>query len=222
MSRGGDKLEAALDAFGIDPRLQRVIDVGASTGGFTDCLLQRGAARVAAVDVGSNQVHERLRADQRVQCLERTDVRRLDPAVVGGPAPLVVADVSFISLRLIVAELCRLSSSDVVVLVKPQFEAGKTEADRGRGVIRDPEVWRKALRDVIAAFEGADGALRGVLASPLLGARGNVEFFVYVSVSRLESCGAGDADAAVERAVAAGLALRARAAARPGTIAERA
>ena len=139
VSRGGHKLEAALATFGIDPAGRRAIDVGASTGGFTDCLLQHGASAVAAVDVGRNQLHERLRADPRVASLERTDVRGVDAAALGGSAELVVADVSFISLRLIAGDLhCGWPPPTSSLLVKPQFEAGKADADRGRGVIRDP------------------------------------------------------------------------------------
>ena len=179
VSRGGHKLEAALDRFGIDPAGCRAIDIGASTGGFTDCLLQHGATAVAAVDVGRNQLHERLRADPRVVSLERTDVRGLDAAAAGGPAELVVADVSFISLRLIAADLCRLATADMVVLVKPQFEAGKAEADRGRGVIRDPAVWSRALVEVCRAVVDAGAAIMGVMVSPVTGAQGNVEFLLH-------------------------------------------
>lgn len=204
VSRGGHKLEAALDRFGVDPAGGRAIDVGASTGGFTDCLLQHGASAVVAVDVGRNQLHERLRADPRVFSLERTDVRGVDTAALGGPAELVVADVSFISLRLIAADLCRLATADIVALVKPQFEAGKAEADRGRGVIRDPGVWRRALLEACRAVVDAGAAIMGVMVSPLTGAQGNVEFLLHASV-RPGAGGLADnaaVDAAVERAVA--------------------
>lgn len=201
VSRGGHKLEAALAGFGIDPSGCRAIDIGASTGGFTDCLLQHGATAVAAVDVGRNQLHERLRADPRVVSLERTDVRRLEAAAAGGPAELVVADVSFISLRLIAADLCRLATADMVALVKPQFEAGKAEADRGRGVIRDPEVWRRALVEVCRAVVDAGAAIMGVMVSPLTGAEGNVEFLLH---GRVGPGAGGPADIAevVDAAVA--------------------
>ncbi len=201
VSRGGHKLEAALAGFGIDPSGCRAIDVGASTGGFTDCLLQHGATAVAAVDVGRNQLHERLRADPRVASRERTDVRDVDEAVLGGPAELVVADVSFISLRLIAADLCRLATADIVALVKPQFEAGKADADRGRGVIRDPEVWQRALIEVCRAVVGAGAAIMGVMASPLTGAEGNVEFLLHAD-ARPDAEGLSDTDAVVARAVA--------------------
>ncbi len=201
VSRGGHKLEAALAGFGIDATGCRAIDVGASTGGFTDCLLQHGAAAVVAVDVGRNQLHERLRADPRVASFERTDVRDVAEAAVGGPAPLVVADVSFISLRLVMADLCRLATADVVVLVKPQFEAGRAEADRGRGVIRDPEVWRRTVLEVCRAVVGAGAAIMGVMVSPLTGAEGNVEFLVHADV-RADAAGLSDLDGTVEGIVA--------------------
>ena len=204
VSRGGQKLEAALAGFGIDPSGCRAIDIGASTGGFTDCLLQHGATAVAAVDVGRNQLHERLRADPRVTSLERTDVRSLKAAAAGGPAELVVADVSFISLRLIAADLCRLATADMVVLVKPQFEAGKAEADRGRGVIHDPAVWRRALLEVCRAVVDAGAAIMGVMVSPVTGAEGNVEFLLH---ARVGPGAAGLAEAtAIEAAVDAAVA----------------
>lgn len=204
VSRGGHKLEAALVRFGVAPAGLRAIDVGASTGGFTDCLLQHGAAAVVAIDVGRNQLHERLRADPRVDSFERTDVRRVDTAAIGGPAPLVVADVSFISLRLVAADLCRLATADIVALAKPQFEAGRAEADRGRGVIRDPEVWHRALGGVWRAVVDAGAAIMGVMVSPVTGAQGNVEFLLHADVRG----GAGalsDPDDAVGRVVAAAL-----------------
>ena len=201
VSRGGHKLEAALSGFGISATGCRAIDVGASTGGFTDCLLQHGADAVVAIDVGRNQLHERLRADLRVASFERTDVRDIAEAAIGGPAPLVVADVSFISLRLIVTDLCRLATGDIVVLVKPQFEAGRADADRGRGVIRDPEVWRRALLGVCRAVVGAGAAIMGVMVSPLTGAEGNVEFLLHADVRR-DAQGLADLVGAVDRAVA--------------------
>lgn len=204
VSRGGHKLEAALVGFGVAPAGLRAIDVGASTGGFTDCLLQHGAAAVVAIDVGRNQLHERLRADPRVDSFERTDVRGVDAAAIGGPAPLVAADVSFISLRLVAADLCRLATADIVALVKPQFEAGRAEADRGRGVIRDPEVWRRALGGVWRAVVDAGAAIMGVMVSPVTGAQGNVEFLLHADV-RGGSCALSDSDDAVGRVVAEAL-----------------
>ena len=209
VSRGGHKLEAALAGFGIAAAGRRAIDVGASTGGFTDCLLQHGAAAVAAIDVGRNQLHERLRADPRVASHERTDVRGVAADAVGGPTPLVVADVSFISLRLVAADLCRLATADIVVLVKPQFEAGRAEADRGRGVIRDPEVWRRAILGVCNAFVDAGAAIMGVMVSPLTGAEGNVEFLLHADARR-GAVGMGDPADAIDRAVADAVSAGAR------------
>lgn len=176
VGRGGWKLEAALTAFALDVAGREVLDAGASTGGFTDCLLQSGASRVVAVDVGRGQLHERLRADPRVVSMERTDIRDVE-----GSFSLVVADLSFISLRTVAAKLVALTApgGDLVVLVKPQFEAGRSEASRGRGVIRDPAVRAAALRTVIGAFESEGAANMGVVESPLKGADGNVEFLAH-------------------------------------------
>lgn len=177
VSRGGYKLEAALDRFAMDVEGKTVLDAGASTGGFTDCLLQAGASRVVAVDVGRAQLHERLRHDDRVEVRERTDIRELS----GPPFPLVVADLSFISLRLVAGKLVGLTEpgGDLVVLVKPQFEAGRAEASKGKGVIRDPAVQERVVGEVIAAFEAAGAANMGVMASPIRGADGNVEFLAH-------------------------------------------
>ena len=183
VGRGGEKLDAALTHFAVGPEGLRVLDAGASTGGFTDCLLQRGAKTVCAVDVGRGQIHERLRHHPRVEVHERTDIRAVGLADVGGaPFDLVVADLSFISLRTVAAALVGLArpGGDIVVLIKPQFEAGRREASRGKGVIRDPGVWRQALVGVIAAFEAAGAAMMGVMVSPLRGADGNVEFLAHL------------------------------------------
>jgi 23S rRNA (cytidine1920-2'-O)/16S rRNA (cytidine1409-2'-O)-methyltransferase len=185
VSRGGEKLGAALDHFDIDVRGVLALDAGASTGGFTDCLLQRGAARVVALDVGRGQLHERLRGDDRVLSLERTNIRTASLASLGGVAfDLVVADLSFISLRTVAVPLTGLTRSDgdLVVLVKPQFEAGRREVSRGRGVIRDPGVWRAAVVDAIAAFDAAGATMMGVMVSPLRGADGNVEFLAHLRI----------------------------------------
>jgi 23S rRNA (cytidine1920-2'-O)/16S rRNA (cytidine1409-2'-O)-methyltransferase len=181
VSRGGEKLAAALDTFAVAVEGRHALDAGASTGGFTDCLRQRGAASVVAVDVGYGQLHERLRADGRVTVLERTNVRDLAPEAVGGPRELIVADLSFISLATVAPALVGLAApgADLVVLVKPQFEAGRAEASKGRGVIRDPEVWRRALGDVSAALTAEGAAIMGVMVSPLTGADGNVEFLLH-------------------------------------------
>ena len=178
VGRGGQKLEAALDAFDVDVEGITAVDAGASTGGFTDCLLQRGAARVVAVDVGRNQLHERLRADERVTSLERTDIRTITPEAVGGPVPVVVADLSFISLTGVATHLVSLLADGgaLIALVKPQFEAGRAEVSRGKGVITDPAIWRQALLDVGAALAGAGAPMMGIVPSPIRGAEGNVEF----------------------------------------------
>ncbi|MCU0269090.1 MAG: TlyA family RNA methyltransferase [Acidimicrobiales bacterium] len=181
VSRGGEKLEAALAAFDLRVGGVRALDAGASTGGFTDCLLQHGAASVAAVDVGYGQLHERLRADPRVSVHERSNLRHLDPRAVGGPFDLVVADLSFISLRLVADVLVAAASpgGELVVLVKPQFEVGRAEASKGRGVIRDPASWAGALRDVVAAVASRGAVMMGAVVSPITGSDGNVEFLVH-------------------------------------------
>jgi 23S rRNA (cytidine1920-2'-O)/16S rRNA (cytidine1409-2'-O)-methyltransferase len=182
VGRGGHKLAGALDRFGIDPTGRRCLDAGSSTGGFTDCLLQRGAAHVHAVDVGTHQLHERLRADARVTVRERTDIRSLAPDALGGPVDLLVGDLSFISLRVVLPDLVPLvrSGGDLVLLVKPQFEAGRPEAARGRGVIRDPLVWRRVLDEVSSAAVAAGTAILGVMPSPITGTTGNVEFLLHL------------------------------------------
>ncbi len=200
VSRGGHKLEAAIAGFGISVAGSRCIDAGASTGGFSDCLLQHGAVEVVAVDVGRNQLHEHLLADPRVTSLERCDIREVTLDVVGGPAELVVADLSFISLRLVAAALCRLATADVVVLVKPQFEAGRAEADRGRGVIRDPQVWQRVLQDACSVLTAAGAAIMAIMVSPLKGAEGNVEFLLHADV-RSSASGMRDCSTAIDRAV---------------------
>ncbi|MDQ1395469.1 MAG: rRNA (cytidine1920-2-O)/16S rRNA (cytidine1409-2-O)-methyltransferase, partial [Acidimicrobiaceae bacterium] len=163
VSRGGEKLDAALERFAIDVAGLRALDAGASTGGFTDCLLQRGAAAVTAVDVGHGQLHERLRADPRVRVIERTNIRTY---AAEEPFPLVVADLSFISLRTVAPALLDANAApgaDVVVLVKPQFEAGRAEVSRGRGVVRDPAVWAAALEGVGSALTGRQAAMMGAM-----------------------------------------------------------
>jgi 23S rRNA (cytidine1920-2'-O)/16S rRNA (cytidine1409-2'-O)-methyltransferase len=182
VSRGGDKLDAALEGFRLDVAGAFALDAGASTGGFTDCLLQRGAARVVAVDVGRGQLHERLRADPRVVSLERTDIRAVDPTTLeDAPFALVVADLSFISLSTVAPALLRLAApgADLVLLVKPQFEVGRREASRGKGVIREPSLWTTALQGVAGALEGGGAAMMGAMVSPLRGAAGNVEFLAH-------------------------------------------
>lgn len=182
VSRGGEKLEGALAAFDLDVADMRCCDVGASTGGFTDCLLQRGAAEVVAVDVGRAQMHERLAEDQRVTLHERTDIRDVDPTAIGAPFDLVTADVSFISLTSILDCLVRLVSSGapVLVLVKPQFEVGRRLVNKGRGVIRDPEQWQAAIDRVLTAATEFGIPAQEAAPSVLKGAQGNTEFFLHL------------------------------------------
>ena len=179
VSRGGEKLVHALDAFGVDPAGRDCLDVGASTGGFTDVLLQRGAARVIALDVGRGQLHPRLREDPRVTVLERTNARALRELPF---APeLITCDVSFISLRTALPPALRLAAPgwQAVVLVKPQFEAGRAEARRG--VVRDPEVWRRVLRETAETALGWEAEVAGVVDSGLPGPKGNREFFLHLA-----------------------------------------
>jgi 23S rRNA (cytidine1920-2'-O)/16S rRNA (cytidine1409-2'-O)-methyltransferase len=186
VGRGGEKLDAALDHFALPVDGIEVLDAGASTGGFTDCLLQRGAARVVAVDVGHGQLHARLRADHRVESHERTNIRHVSILDLGGrPFALVVADLSFISLRTVAPALTGLAApgGDLVVLVKPQFEAGRREVSRGRGVIRDPGIWREALGGVASAMQSQGAAMMGAMVSPITGADGNVEFVAHLRTS---------------------------------------
>ena len=182
VSRGGIKLDGALREFALEIDGWRAIDVGASTGGFTDCLLQRGAVAVTSVDVGYGQLHERLRDDPRVTVRERTHIRDCRAEDLGGAVPLVVVDVSFISLSSVLDALLGLLEADgrIVALVKPQFEAGRADADRGRGVIRDAAVWRRVLFALRSDVEARGAAMMGLMISPITGAQGNVEFFALI------------------------------------------
>ena len=180
VSRGGDKLRSALDRFGIDVAGVDCLDAGASTGGFTDCLLQAGAARVAAVDVGYGQLAWRLRNDERVTVLERTNVRDLRADALPFVPAMSCADLSFISLRTALPAIAAVSAPDAefVLLVKPQFEAGPRGVDRG-GVVRDRSVWRRVLDEVAAACRSEGIGVLGVIDSPLRGPAGNVEFLLH-------------------------------------------
>jgi 23S rRNA (cytidine1920-2'-O)/16S rRNA (cytidine1409-2'-O)-methyltransferase len=188
-SRGGLKLEAALDAFHLDPEGLTALDVGASTGGFTDCLLKRGAARVIAVDVGRGQLAMPLRRDPRVTVHERTNIRYVQ--ALDTTPDCAVIDVSFISLRLVLPRVVALTAPHawIVALVKPQFEAGKAEADRGGGVISDPAVHRRVLHELVAWCAGQTPPLYvcGLIASPIVGREGNQEFLLHL---RKEPCAA--------------------------------
>jgi 23S rRNA (cytidine1920-2'-O)/16S rRNA (cytidine1409-2'-O)-methyltransferase len=177
VSRGGVKLAHALDRFGLDPAGRVALDVGASTGGFTDCLLQRGAARVYAVDVGHGQLDARLRADPRVVVRERVNARTLSTNEVPEPVDVAAVDVSFISLRLVLPAVVALvrPGGAVVLLVKPQFEAGRREVPRG-GVVRSEDTKRRVVEEIVAFARGLGLEPLGVTPSPIRGARGNEEF----------------------------------------------
>lgn len=179
-SRGGEKLAGALGDLGIEAGGRRCLDVGAGSGGFTDCLLQAGAREVVSVDVGYGQFDWRLRNDSRVRLIERTNFRTMDLEALAGPFDLVVADLSFISLTLVLDRLIRAvhPSGDLLLLVKPQFEAGRGEVGKG-GVVRDPEVAERAVRRVVEALAERGRGTAGLVPSRLRGASGNQEFFVW-------------------------------------------
>ena len=180
VSRGGEKLDAAIHRFALDVAGTDALDAGASTGGFTDCLLQAGARRVIAVDVGYGQLAWTLRRDERVIVLERTNVRGLQPSDLPYTPAFVVADLSFISLRTVMPALAAISApdADALMLVKPQFEAGPDAVGRG-GVVRDPEAWMRVLAAVAAAASDTGFSPQGVMASPIRGPAGNVEFLMW-------------------------------------------
>lgn len=188
VSRGGEKLEAALQAFGIAVRDRVCADVGASTGGFTDCLLQHGAARVYAIDVGKGILHWRLRNDPRVVVMEKTNARFVE--ALPEPVSLVTVDASFISLKILLPAIKGwygslppappVEAAELVALIKPQFEAGRQDAARGDGVIRDALIHRQVLQDVLTFADAHGFGVRGLLRSPLLGPKGNAEFLTWL------------------------------------------
>ena len=182
VSRGGLKLESALERFNLDIQGLKAIDVGSSTGGFTDCLLQHGASSVVALDVGRGQLHHRLLTDERVKAHERTNIRHADPEGIGAPFDVLVADLSFISLTLIFGNLLNLvnEGSSLLLLVKPQFEAGKRQVDEGKGVIKDPKIWSEVLNEVEMSVRAHKAAIIEGMVSPITGAEGNVEFLIHV------------------------------------------
>ncbi|HVC71174.1 MAG TPA: TlyA family RNA methyltransferase [Acidimicrobiales bacterium] len=209
VSRGGDKLEAALERFAVAVAGRRCLDAGASTGGFSDCLLQRGAASVMAVDVGYGQLHPRIRADRRVTVRERTNIRSLadSPDEPDEAFELIVADLSFISLTVVVPRLAgtlAAPGADLLLLVKPQFEVGHVEASRGRGVVRDPVLRRGALDKVASALTDAGATIMGAMASPVLGPAGNAEYLLWARRPQrgVERPVAIDVDEALAAAVA--------------------
>ena len=180
VSRAGRKLAAAINTFSVPVSGTRAIDVGASTGGFTDCLLQNGARRVTAVDVGYGQMHWRIRTDQRVEVIERTNIRTADLGLFGEPFDIVVADLSFISLRTVSTALIGLGSEHAnwILLIKPQFEAGRGGVGKG-GVVRDRSVRIEAVRSVLDHFRRQGLACHGLIESPITGATGNVEYVAW-------------------------------------------
>ena len=184
VGRAGWKLEGAIEAFSLDVTGATCIDVGSSTGGFTDCLVQHGAATVVSVDVGTNQLHEKLRADSRISVMENTNIRSVsiedftDDETRRAGFDLLVADLSFTSTTAMLAHFATLLAEDglAMVLVKPQFEAGREEVSRGRGIIRDKDVWVRVLHEFIDGAVAAGLEVRDLALSPLKGGKGNVEF----------------------------------------------
>jgi 23S rRNA (cytidine1920-2'-O)/16S rRNA (cytidine1409-2'-O)-methyltransferase len=191
VSRGGEKLERALDVFGVDPSGRFVLDVGASTGGFTDCVLQRGAARVVALDVGHGQLHPRIRGDERVEVIERFNVRALTSEHLATAPSMIVADVSFISLTRVIPALVGVAAprADLVLLVKPQFEAGRRDVDKGHGVITDPAIHTRVRDEIGETLERSGCTVVGWCDSPITGADGNHEFLVHATVGEEVSAG---------------------------------
>lgn len=181
VSRGGHKLEGALDTFGISVSGARALDVGASTGGFTDCLLQRGAGSVVALDVGYGQLAWEIRQDPRVKVLERTNIRTVDPGLLEPPFDTIVIDVSFIGLEKVLPHVLPLlaDDGDVVALVKPQFEAGKGRVGK-KGVVRDGGVHADVLASIVDAVRSAGWSVRGLSWSPIKGPQGNIEFWAWI------------------------------------------
>jgi len=211
VSRGGEKLDAALEAFQIDVSGLICVDVGASTGGFTNCLLQRGAAKVYAIDVGKGILHWKLRNDPRVVVMEETNARYVES--LPEPVSLVTVDASFISLKILLPVVKRWilpaplrpspsrrgdgGAGGVIALIKPQFEAGKKDVARGDGVIRDPEIHKQVLLDILGFAQREGFHVRGLIKSPLLGPKGNAEFLVWLGEAKMET----DINELVEKAL---------------------
>lgn len=197
VSRGGEKLQAALEAFGVDPAGLVCADVGASTGGFSDCLLQHGAARIYAIDVGKGILHWKLRSDPRMIVMEETNARYVEalPEQVG----LAVCDASFISLKTLLPVILRWLTEDgsLITLIKPQFEAGRADVARGDGVVRDPLIHRRVLEEVLDFAQSLGLGVRGLVRSPLLGPKGNTEFLAWFERQK----SAPDTGALVDRAM---------------------
>lgn len=183
VSRGGLKIEKALDYFHIDPKDKIIMDVGASTGGFTDCLLQRGAKKVYAVDVGYGQLAWKVRTDPRVVCMERCNIRYVTPDQIEDKLDMAVIDVSFISLQKVLPAVKALlnENGEVAALIKPQFEAGREKVGK-KGVVRDPNVHLEVINDTLAFAKSIDFDVKGLTFSPIRGPEGNIEFLVYLSL----------------------------------------
>jgi 23S rRNA (cytidine1920-2'-O)/16S rRNA (cytidine1409-2'-O)-methyltransferase len=189
VSRGGLKLEKALRDFGVDPTGFVCSDSGASTGGFTDCLLQQGASKVFAIDVGYGQLDWKIRSDPRVVVMERTNVRYVTPEQLGEPLDLSVVDVSFISLRIVlpvIKTFLKENNGQVLCLIKPQFEAGKEKVGK-KGVVRDPNVHKEVLDDFVALTKEIDFKILGLTFSPVKGPEGNIEFLAHLTLADVES-----------------------------------
>ena len=182
VSRGGLKLQKAIEYFGIDPKDKVVMDIGASTGGFTDCLLQHGAKKVYAVDVGYGQLAWSIRTDPRVVCMERCNIRYVTPEQIGEPLDMAVTDVSFISLKLVlpVAKSLMHGNGEAVALIKPQFEAGKEKVGK-KGVVRDPKVHQEVIQEILDFSKGIGFGIKWLTFSPIKGPEGNIEYLVYLS-----------------------------------------
>ncbi len=183
VSRGGLKLLGALDHFGLSPAGLRCLDIGASTGGFTDCLLQHDAANVTSIDVGFGQLHERISAHPLVQSFERLHVRDLAASAAAGPYPFVVGDLSFISLVTVAPHVLAACAphATAILLVKPQFEAGRAVVSRGRGIVTDESERQAALERVVDAYVVRGATIHGVMTSPITGTEGNVEYLLWLS-----------------------------------------
>ncbi len=188
VSRGGLKLEKALRDFHVDPAGFVCSDSGASTGGFTDCLLRQGAAKVYAIDVGYGQLDWKIRTDQRVVVMERTNIRYVTPEQIGEPLDLSVVDVSFISLKIVLPAIRALLKPDcgqVICLIKPQFEAGKDKVGK-KGVVRDPQTHQQVLDDFVALADALDFRILGLTFSPVKGPEGNIEFLAHLTLAQAE------------------------------------
>lgn len=188
VSRGGLKLEKALRDFGVDPAGFVCSDSGASTGGFTDCLLQKGAKKVFAIDVGYGQLAWKVRNDPRVVCMERTNIRYVTPEDIGEPLDLSVVDVSFISLKIVLPAICALlkPTGQILCLIKPQFEAGKENVGK-KGVVRDPKIHQEVLENFVQLAKSLNLTIRGLTFSPVKGPEGNIEFLGHLSMEKGES-----------------------------------